>query len=55
MKNTAKNLKLTLMRKIAGTFINIGDTHANELSCFSGYYEPKISSNLLKSNEKSIK
>ncbi|MBE6072355.1 MAG: cyclic lactone autoinducer peptide [Clostridium butyricum] len=55
MRNNKNNLKSTIMKKLAGTFISIGDTHANELSVCIGFYEPKISSNLLKSNENSIK
>lgn len=52
MKNNENNLKLTLIRKVAGVFINIGDIHANELSIGLGMYEPKVSMNLLKSSNK---
>lgn len=47
MKNEMK-----ITKKLAGLFINIGETHSNSISFGTGYYEPKISKSLLKKNLK---
>lgn len=42
-------------KKIAQLFINIGNVHVNSLSSMIGYYEPKISADLLKKAKKQDK
>ncbi|MBU3093847.1 cyclic lactone autoinducer peptide [Clostridium sp. CF011] len=39
------------LKKLAKRLISIGEIHANQLCMGFSYYEPKIPTNLLKSNK----
>ena len=38
----------SIKKKVAKVLINLGETHANEFSTLLGFYEPKVSVDLLK-------
>jgi hypothetical protein len=49
------NSKSTLTGKMSQVFMKIGDAHAKELSFITGFYEPKVSLNLLEVNKEQEK
>ncbi|PRR83241.1 AgrD family cyclic lactone autoinducer peptide [Clostridium vincentii] len=49
MKTSEKDS--VFLKKLATGFIKLGDIHANKFSTLSFFYEPKIPTNLLKSNK----
>lgn len=55
MINNMNNLKSKLIKKVANTFIDVGEKQKDQLSFGLTFYEPKISMNLLNSDKKSIR
>ena len=45
-----KDMKIKLMKNLANTCINVGDSGSTTYSLFGYWYEPKISEILLKLN-----
>lgn len=47
-----KDMKIKVMKNLANTCMNIGDSGTTTYSIFFNWYEPKISEKLLKLNVK---